>query len=130
MMQRARSAVAVVLGLAFAANAFWMLTAPESWYHSVPGVATTGPLNAHFIRDIGCAYLVVALSLLWMARSPKAWPSALAGGWFLSLHALVHVLDTVSGREKIHQFAIDFPGVIVPAGLVVWIAWPRKDGDG
>ena len=40
-----------------------MLARPEIWYYSIPGVTGTGPLNLHFIRDIGCAYLVAAAGL-------------------------------------------------------------------
>src|SRR5262249_52922948 len=50
--------IAVVVGLALAANGTFMLVAPSAWYGLVPGVAATGPLNAHFVRDIGAAYLV------------------------------------------------------------------------
>ena len=35
------------------------------------GCDETGPLNLHFIRDIGCAYLVAAAGLLWMASRPR-----------------------------------------------------------
>ena len=122
-----RTALASILGFGLAANALWMLASPEAWYQAVPGVAQRGPANPHFIRDIGCAYLVVALSLLWLARSPKhAWPAALAGGGFLALHALVHTWDFFVGREPVHQLVADLPGVFLPAILVVWLAWPRR----
>ena len=51
-----RGAVAWILGIALAANGFVMLGAPAAWYAAVPGVAATGPFNAHFIRDVGVAY--------------------------------------------------------------------------
>jgi hypothetical protein len=122
-----KTALAAVIGLGLAANAIWMLSSPEGWYQAIPGVAATGPANVHFIRDIGCAFLIVAISLLWLARSPKqAWPAAMAGGGFLALHALVHAWDMIAGREHIHQLAADLPAVFLPAILVVWLAWPRK----
>ena len=122
-----RTALAAILGLGLMANALWMLVSPESWYQAIPGVASTGPANVHFIRDIGCAYLAVALSLLWLARSPKqAWPAALAGGGFLALHALVHAWDVIAGREHAHQLATDLPSLFLPAILVVWLAMQRK----
>ena len=49
--------ILVLLGLIHLANGLWMLTAPEAWYAAVPGVAMTGPLNHHFIQDIGLAFL-------------------------------------------------------------------------
>jgi len=121
------TALAAILGLGLAANALWMFASPRSWYLAIPGVPQTGPANAHFIRDIGCAYLVVALSLLWLARSPKhAWPAALAGGGFLTMHALVHICDFFAGRELGRQLVADLPAVFIPATLVVWLAWPRR----
>jgi hypothetical protein len=118
-----KRAIAVVLSLALGFNACWMLFAPQSWYESVPGVVDSGPANHHFIRDIGCAFLVVALSLVWLALArARAWPAALAGGAFLGLHALVHVWDTVAGREHTHRLVSELPTVILPAVVVLWLA--------
>ena len=124
-----RALLCVILGLALGANGLWMLAAPEAWYAAVPGVAETGPANPHFIRDIGCAFLVVALALLWLARSRRAWPAALAGGAFLALHALVHVWDTVAAREHPHRLLAELPTVFLPAILVLWLAWPTGGAE-
>jgi len=76
-----------------------MLVAPFHWYADIPGVTETGPANAHLIRDVGCAFLVTALALLWFAVAPmRAWPAVLAGGAFLFSHASVHVWDTLWPR--------------------------------
>jgi hypothetical protein len=122
-----RTLLAFILGLLSAGNALWMLAAPLDWYHHIPGVVDTGPANTHFIRDIGCAYLVAALALLWLAVSPaRAWPAALAAGVFLLLHAGTHVWDTLAGREHAHRLLAEIPTVIVPALLTLWLAWPPK----
>jgi hypothetical protein len=124
-----RRRLAWVLGLGLGGNALWMLIRPEGWYYAVPGVVGTGPANLHFIRDIGCAYLVVAASLFWLGGKPgQAWPAALAGGAFLTLHALVHLWDTTAGRESIHQLVVDLPAVVLPAFFVMWLVWlARRD---
>ena len=112
-----------ILGLLLAVNAIWMLASPAGWYAVVPGVATTGPANAHFIRDIGCAYLATAIALLWFARAPKqAWPAALAGGGFLALHAIVHIWDMLSGREHTNLLAGELLSIFLPAVLALWLA--------
>lgn len=54
---------------ALAANGLAMLIAPGDWYRAVPGVPFTGPPNLHFVRDIGCAYLVAARALASLALS-------------------------------------------------------------
>jgi hypothetical protein len=53
-----RDLVVWMLGLGLAVNGLVMLGFPADWYPTVPGVIDVGPFNAHFIRDIGVAYLV------------------------------------------------------------------------
>lgn len=122
-----RRALTLILGLGLGVNGLWMLARPENWYRLVPGVAGTGPANLHFIRDIGCAYLVVSGSLFWLLRAPRqSWPAAFAAGMFLALHALVHLWDTVAGREPAHQMLADVPAVVLPAILALWLVWLAK----
>jgi hypothetical protein len=93
-----RITVAMGLGLALAADGLLMLFDPTGWYALAPGVPETGPLNPHFVRDIGCAYILTGLALAGLAFNERAWPAALIGALFLTLHALVHVADGFSGR--------------------------------
>lgn len=114
----------LLLGAVLGVNGLWMLFGPASWYAAIPGVAATGPANFHFIRDIGCAYLVAGLATIWLASAPRlAWPAALAGGGFLGLHAFVHLGDFLAGRENAHGFMLDLATVFLPAILVLWLAW-------
>jgi hypothetical protein len=126
-----RRFLASVLGTFLGANALWMLAMPMHWYARFPGVTETGPANAHFIRDIGCAYLAAALALLWFAVAPKrSWPAVLAGGGFLFLHAFIHVWDTMAGREHSHRLLAEIPTVLLPALLTLWIGWPSNSASG
>jgi hypothetical protein len=118
-----RGILAWILGLSLAANGVIMLAVPAAWYAAVPGVSATGPFNAHFVRDIGVAYLVAGMALTLFARDRAARPAALAGAAFLALHALVHLWDAAAGREAAPVF--DVPSVFVPPVLAIWIAWPR-----
>ncbi len=122
-----RGLVAWVLGIGLAANGLIMLAAPAEWYAMVPGVAGTGPFNAHFVRDIGVAYLVAGATLLWSAVNRAARSAALAGAAFLALHALVHLWDAAAGREHAHQLLVDLPSVFLPPALAIWIAWRRRN---
>ena len=74
-----RVTLAMGLGLLLAANGFLMLLDPAQWYAIVPGVPETGPLNPHFVRDIGAAYVVTGVAIGWLARDARAVPAALAG---------------------------------------------------
>jgi hypothetical protein len=116
--------IAVPLGIGGASNGAFMLAAPPLWYDSVPGLAHTGPFNAHFVSDIGVAYLVASLALLARAWRPRYWPAAVAGAAFMCGHAMIHVLDIALQRTG--NAGIDVGLVIVPALLAAWAAFPAK----
>jgi hypothetical protein len=109
-------AVGGLLGVGLGINGLLMFGVPFDWYEAVPGVVKTGPFNAHFVRDIGAAYLVCALALGAFAWRPRvAWSALLAAAGFLSLHAGIHLFDTVCGRSSLGDLARDLPGVFGPA---------------
>ncbi len=120
-----KRSVAAILALVLAANGVAMLFAGPWWYGAVPGVTQTGPYNPHFVKDIGAAYLVAAAGLAWSAVEPGA-----ARGWvraaavFLALHAMIHLSDAVAAPHPMTDIGRDFAGVILPALLAAWIAWP------
>lgn len=128
----------IVLGLfgfGNLANGVWMLTAPAHWYFNLPAaVPGTGPLNEHFVRDIGCIFFLLGALLVFGALRPAFRLPALvlATGWS-GMHALVHVVDTLRGLLGREYWLIDFPGVYGPALLLVavtafaWRAEPRRE---
>jgi hypothetical protein len=119
-----RTTLAWINAAALAANGLFMLADPAGWYAAVPGVTATGPFNSHFVRDIGCAYIVVGISLAAFTIDARNRASALAAGTFLALHALVHVWDAASGRESLHHFINDLPAVVAPPVITLWLALP------
>ena len=118
--------LAGLLGLMQVATGAFMLAAPLAFFEQVPGVDETGPFNPHFVRDIGCAFLVAGLAFAWLALDRRAWPAALAGAAFLALHGLVHVWDGLAGRESAAHLAQDLPLTLGPALLGLWLARPRR----
>ncbi len=108
-------------GLANLGNAGWMLADPAGWYATLPAaVPDTGPLNEHFVRDIGSAFAVMGVAMAWAAFRPALRAPMLAlVSLFYVLHALVHVTDTIAGRLPGSHWGIDFPGVYAPAILIV-----------
>ena len=124
MIAATKRILAAVIGVGGAANGVFMLATPPLWYDSVPGLAHTGPFNAHFVSDIGVAYLVASVALLARAGRPRYWPAAVAGAAFMIGHAIIHVLDIVS--ERTGNVAVDIGLVIVPALLAAWAAFPDK----
>ena len=117
----------VILGLVNLGNGLWMLAAPASWYHGLPAaVPDTGPLNPHFVRDVGAAFLTIGVAMLVAARRPAARRGVLlASTLFLGLHAAVHVADILTGRLGPSHWWIDLPGVFVPALLLAALSLPR-----
>jgi len=108
-------------GVANLANAAWMLLDPAGWYATLPAaVPDTGPLNAHFVRDIGGAFAATGVALLWAAFRPGLRVPMLAlASVFYVLHALIHVADTLAGRLPASHWLIDAPGVYVPALVMI-----------
>lgn len=104
------------------ANGVFMLAKPLDWYVFVPTVVTTGPPNAHFIRDIGLAYIGSGLILLYAAANPAArWRAAVVGGLWLTFHGLLHIYEVAAGICGPATFLADAPAVIGQP-LTVWIA--------
>src|SRR3546814_12870874 len=97
-----------------------MLAKPLDWYVFVPTVVTTGPPNAHFIRDIGLAYLGSGLILLYATANPvRHWRAAVVGGLWLTLHGLLHIYEVEAGICGPATFWADAPAVIGQPLLVI-----------
>ncbi len=111
----------LILGVGMLANALWMLAGPMHWYTDLPAaVPDTGPFNAHFVRDIGCAFLTVGIGLIWAAVSERhRLPLAVISAIFLGAHALLHVYDTARGALGSDHWQLDLAGVYLPAILML-----------
>jgi hypothetical protein len=116
-----RRTLYVVFALIALVNAVWMLASPESWYTGLPAaVPDTGPYNGHFIRDLGVVFLIIAGGFSWCARHvDRSKPVLIAITLFYVGHAIVHLLDLVSGRLPHSHWGIDTPAVFLPALILV-----------
>ncbi|MCA0209979.1 MAG: hypothetical protein LCH74_13015 [Proteobacteria bacterium] len=102
------------------ANGIFMLVKPLDWYVFVPTVVTTGPPNAHFIRDIGLAYIGSGLILLYAAADPVyRWRAAVVGGLWLTFHGLLHIYEVAAGICGPATFWADAPAVLGQPALVI-----------
>ena len=106
------------------ANGIWMFIDPAHWYEELPAaVPDFGPLNAHFVRDIACAFTTMGAALVWSAlRPPLRAPLVSFVAAFLALHALLHIRDTALGVVASNHWWLDLPGVYGPAVLMAWLA--------
>ena len=82
-------------------------------------VSHTGPLNLHFLTDVGAAYITAGAALLLGAYIAK-WrvPFAISALMFLGLHSLIHVTEIVSGQLSGQQALSDAATVILPTIFV------------
>lgn len=115
----------LLLFLAFSVNGVTMLGWPQWWYLHLPGVAETGPFNAHFVRDIGAAYLVAGLTFgALLQRIEGARPAAFASCGFLLIHAGIHLVEALAGIHPIAHFLRDVPAVLALPLLALWSLRP------
>ena len=107
-------------------NGAWMLLFPNSWYTHLPAaVPHTGPFNAHFIRDLGVAFLVAGVAFAWSARNlDRSYPVHIGLTIFFCGHALIHLVDIATGHLPATHWLIDLPGVFLPALLMIALAVP------
>lgn len=125
-------ALLILLGLFHIANGAIMLVAPGLWYMMIPGVIDTGPLNQHFIYDIGMAFVASGAMLVLGARAGRgAAALACAGATWPALHAIIHIEGWVTmGFPSDPQIAMsEVVGVVGFAALGVLLAWLRLRGE-
>ena len=113
-----------ILAAMMAGNGVFMFADPQAWYDAVPGVHDTGPINFHFVRDIGIAYFTAGVAIAW---------SELGGGWrasalaalFIGGHSLLHAGETLMGHH-LDVLGPELAAVHVPAVLLVIISFLQK----
>jgi hypothetical protein len=96
-----------------------MIIAPEHWYYNLPAVPESGPLNSHFVRDIGCIFLLLACGLIvgGFILPEFSLPLFTMNTLFYTLHMFVHIHEIISGRLRMKIFWTDLPGIYFPALL-------------
>lgn len=120
--------LALLLALYHGTNGLVMLLAPSFWYTVVPGVDATGPLNTHFVRDTGLAFLACAAAFAIFAQSRGSRYILFPALVFLGGHATMHLIGFVHsprpGLILIESMTVILPGLL-PIILIV-DAYRRK----
>lgn len=139
-LDRIAQALVALAALFALGNGLIMLADPFGWYDLIGTVKATGPANAHFIRDIGLAYLLSAALLGYAAgHLTLRWGAGLAGAGWLLAHGLLHVWEVVAGLCAPGIFWQEAPGTLGPpllalAGIALMLArapiapFPVPDG--
>lgn len=122
--------IAGVAALGLAVNGLDMLLRPLEWYHSLDSVEHTGPFNAHFVRDIGVAYLASAVGIGLAAwRTDWLIPAGSVALTFLGVHAGLHVIEWGHGLDSaLHAGWVDSVGVYLPPLLLLlWMMFGNRE---
>lgn len=101
-------------------NGLWMIITPTHWFYHLPGrVPDFGPLNLHFVRDIGVLFLMISIISYIGACKKKHRKNALLilQLWFVP-HALVHLFDTIRGHVSMDHLYLDLPLCYFPPFLI------------
>jgi len=102
----------------------WLVISPAGFHAGIAGVSETGPLNTHFFRDVGLAFVVSALALglgAWL----RDWLVALVGVGFPLLHGGLHLIESL--HHGPHGGAGELVATVLP-GLVALAATLRLRG--
>lgn len=105
----------LILAIYQGANGAFMLAAPDLWYDTVPGVHDSGPINIHFIRDIGLAFLAAAAALLIAMREEVRNAALIPALVFLGGHAGLHVVEMISHSTDATAGLRDLALIVIPA---------------
>lgn len=116
----------VICGVLSVANGIYMLYRPDHWFYNIPAeVPDTGEFNAHFVRDIGLAYLISGVGFLWSAiYLAKCRIVHLGNTLFVSGHAALHIMDIFVGRLPMDHLIHDAPGVLIPGLIMIVLCVP------
>jgi len=108
------------LGATSIGNGLWMLFFAANWYQYLPAaIEDTGPLNMHFVHDIGLVYCISGLAGLYCARNLENCRSVHWGlTFFVVGHALIHVFEILLGLLPPSHWLIDLPLIFTPAIII------------
>ena len=110
-----------ILGGISLGNGLWMLISASTWFHKMPvGAEDTGPVNSHFIHDVGLVYILVGIGMFWCAYKLTTCLNVHIGvTLFMGGHALIHIGEILSGALPTSHWLIDFPLVTFPAMILI-----------
>lgn len=98
-----------------------MLIDPAGWYSVTPGVAAEGPMNSHFIGDIGAAFIMVAAAYGFSMQKGASWQLPAVAAVLPTMHGGIHLIGIISGHSHGNAFLVELLGVIFPGGLAAML---------
>ncbi len=98
------------------------ILSPEIWYQYTPGASDTGPLNVHFVRDIGIAFVAAGVGLYLGVASTnlKSLSGPVVAMVFIGGHAILHTFEMVVHHFDLSVVLRDVVLIVLPAALAVF----------
>ncbi|HSW13645.1 MAG TPA: hypothetical protein VLI06_12445 [Solimonas sp.] len=104
-------------------NGLLMVLFTEQWYLCIANPQRAALFSAHFVTDVGTAYITIGAALLWAALQPRqAWPLTVIALLFSAQHALHHVYEYASFGLPTRSALIEAFGIWGPVFLLAWLA--------
>ncbi len=104
------------------ANGALMVLFTEQWYLCLVTPARAALYNAHFVTDVGTAYITLGAALLWAALRPAyAYPLVMVALLLSGLHAVHHLYEYGSFGLPTRSVAIELLGIWGPVLLLGWL---------
>ena len=107
-------------------NGLWMMLSASHWFNYIPvDMMATGHPNNHLIHDVGLAYIVFGVGLLWCPSNiDRCRPVYLGITLFMVGHAFGHAIEILGGQLPSSHWWVDFPLVFLSGILFFIIALP------
>lgn len=124
-----RFALLLFLSGVSGANGALMVLLPQPWYLCIVNPARAAAYNAHFVTDVGTAYISMAAALLWAAMRPRhAYPLVGISLLFSVLHAVHHAYEYTGFGIPTRHALIELAGIWGPVALLtLLLAAFRRD---
>ncbi|AXQ29168.1 hypothetical protein D0B54_10930 [Solimonas sp. K1W22B-7] len=105
------------------ANGLLMVTFTQQWYLCIANPLRAALYSAHFVTDVGTAYLTIGAALLWAALRPaRALPLVAMALLFSALHAVHHVGEYLGFGMPTRSVLIEIFGIWGPVAILAWLA--------
>lgn len=109
------------------ANGAIMVLFSEQWYMCLVNPARAAFYSAHFVTDVGTAYVTIGAAMLWAALRPQyAYPLIGVALLFSVLHAVHHVYEYASFGMPTRHALVEALGIWGPVVLLAGLIWRRR----
>lgn len=121
----------IFMAITSLANGVLMVLFTEQWYLCIANPLRAALYSAHFVTDVGTAYITIGAALLWGALRPRhAWPLTAIALLFSAQHAAHHVWEYLSFGLPTRSALIEAFGIWGPVAILAWLMIDLRQQEG